>query len=617
MDLSVEEKLFFGTRNIFFKSVSGNVRIYHQEEWTQCVAQEEIQRQFHPLKIEGIDLPVVIPGIPALNFIPARKNQEQLQRDQEDPLPEIFAAPLIKCSSGDPSIVISGVASGVRSGLIKIGDVWYRLKGCGNHDQGFLLRKRIHPQSSTARGAGNNQSADWCDIRGCAFIDTTLRELHYTKVLSKLLPSFAISANSSLGFMEYSDPEYLPCGPSVQTTCILETTIGDRRFGTHVLAGIELLLPFLIPEDIISTDSLLQLFPIDRPDREANDLSRLIQTGPFISDFTLGTSQCGHDRETKGLCWPHLSRDHTTLANLLTSSCAIPLRLPCAASASANRTYPLQWSNDRGPQEMSAEWKLIWDSIVEKLSKILSRIEQRNPSPSSLLPSDPNPSTSSSAGEEVFLTQVLSYLYSRCGYDCGLILSAMHSQRISWGTYQDSMCRRDFDEWHCNAHVNNLVIIPPEISRSSSSHSFLSFLDVDMAYGEEEMIQLPTGDEGERSERSEGVGVFDHILWREYVNMMEVLAGNDSSTGVPNAALGITESYSPVLKGIQSALYDTMILAYQEGYSQIKGGGGEAREMAGGERIKGKAVMEYDEDLHEAAYYVIQLAIIVMVDYLA
>jgi hypothetical protein len=26
----------------------------------------------------------------------------------------------------------------------------------------------------------------------------------------------------------------------------------------------------------------------------------------------------------------------------------------------------------------------------------------------------------------------------------------MHQQRVSWGTYQDSMCRREWDEWHCN-----------------------------------------------------------------------------------------------------------------------------------------------------------------------
>jgi hypothetical protein len=635
MELEMEEKIFYGNREIFFKSVTGKVRIYHQEEWTQChdhqfQSQEEIQKQFQPRMIDGIELPVVIPGIPALNFIPVQDQEKQQQQQEEDPLPDIFTTPLIKCPSSDPSIVISGVASGVRSGLIKIGGHWYRLKGCGNHDQGFLLRKRIHPKSATGY-----QSADWCDIRGCAFLGTTLRELYYTKTLAKLLPSSVISANSSLGFMEYSDPEYLPCGPAVQTTCILERTIGDRRFGTHVLAGIELLLPFLIPEDKVSIDSLLNLFPMDRPERETNDLSRIIQTGPFISDFTLGTSQCGHDREIKGLCWPHHSRDHTTLANLVSSSCSIPLSLP--SPHSGNRSYPPQWRNDSGPEEMSDDWRAIWDVIIDKLTKILGRIEEKNddhPAGTTSL-SDPS---SCSAGQQVFLTQVLSYLYSRCGYDCGLILSSMHSQRISWGTYQDSMCRRDFDEWHCNAHVNNLVVIPPEISQSSSSHAILSFLDVDMAYGEDEMIQLPGllppplpggGEDGNGTTHQEdplvegevpregqgegygqvGVGVFDHILWREYVNMMEVLAGNDSSTGVPNAALRITESYSPVLKGIQSALYDTMVLAYQDGYrSQLRPSGG-----GGGEG----AVMEYDEDLHQAAYCLIQLAIIVMVDYLA
>ena len=36
--------------------------------------------------------------------------------------------------------VFPGVASGIRSALILVEGKWYRLKGCGNNDEGFILK---------------------------------------------------------------------------------------------------------------------------------------------------------------------------------------------------------------------------------------------------------------------------------------------------------------------------------------------------------------------------------------------------------------------------------------------------------------------------------------------
>ena len=72
----------------------------------------------------------------------------------------------------------------------------------------------------------------------------------------------------------------------------------------------------------------------------------------------------------------------------------------------------------------------------------------------------------------------LGYLFGRLGRDCGRFLRELHAMRISWGTYQDDMCRRDFDEWHCNAHANNMVLLPE--ADGTHLRSFLAYLDLDM-----------------------------------------------------------------------------------------------------------------------------------------
>ena len=96
---------------------------------------------------------------------------------------------------------------------------------------------------------------------------------------------------------------------------------------------------------------------------------------------------------------------------------------------------------------------------------------------------------------------------------------------------------------------------------------------------------------------------FSDILWREHVSLMEVLAGNDSSTGVPQIAKALVESRSAKLKCIQSSLYDTLILGYLSSYFE--------------DRADSFAVMPYNEVLHDAAYCIIRLAIIIMSDYIA
>ncbi len=72
------------------------------------------------------------------------------------------------------------------------------------------------------------------------------------------------------------------------------------------------------------------------------------------------------------------------------------------------------------------------------------------------------------------------------------------------------MCNRDWDEWHCNAHSNNLVFVPTETS-------FLSFLDLDMAFSREAFVNFESGKVGLNDDE------WEVLKTRECRNLMEVL----------------------------------------------------------------------------------------------
>jgi hypothetical protein len=108
------------------------------------------------------------------------------------------------------------------------------------------------------------------------------------------------------------------------------------------------------------------------------------------------------------------------------------------------------------------------------------------PAPSLGRVSCPAPHALGSIRESGKQVSVLGYLFSRLGFECGRFLRELHALRISWGTYQDGMCRRKFDEWHCNAHANNMVLLSE--ADGMASQSFLACLDLDMAFDDASFI---------------------------------------------------------------------------------------------------------------------------------
>ena len=260
---------------------------------------------------------------------------------------------------------------------------------------------------------------------------------------------------------------------------------------------------------------------------------------------------------------------------------------------------------------MAQEWRPLWDETVRSLAAALEAINKAN--------------DDERGGASKKPVCVLGYLFGGLGRDCGRFLRELHRLRVSWGTYQDEMCRRDLDEWHCNAHANNMVLLTEE--EGSRLRSFLSYLDLDMAFDDETFVDTwkatgaAAGDESPKEAATaaaadgddDGEGdkeeahkkrrkAHDDLLLRESVNFMEVLAGGDSSNGVPQIARAVVDAQSANVQAAKTALYDTLILAFAEEYSQQE---------------EGESSFEFDPQLHAAAYAMCKLAVIVMADFVA
>mmetsp|Transcript_8733 Transcript_8733/g.16229 ORF Transcript_8733/g.16229 Transcript_8733/m.16229 type:complete len:1331 (-) Transcript_8733:1773-5765(-) len=151
----------------------------------------------------------------------------------------LSSSPLVKCTEAEATSYprsIHGLASGVRSAIVweNFSSPTYRLKGCGNHHEGFPVE--------THGDFGEKM------VRGCLFENTAAREMYMNDLITKALQEHAPQgfpcANRALGFYQYDMQEF---DVPVSTYCVLFETLGDRRLGDHLLSGLERLIPRLYP----------------------------------------------------------------------------------------------------------------------------------------------------------------------------------------------------------------------------------------------------------------------------------------------------------------------------------------------------------------------------------
>jgi len=552
-----EDELYFGSKRVFLRRVAGEASSFDLASWRTAKEPSAVKRVVERGKPVGMKNDILVPAIPALDFV---ENDGAKHNASVDKWPAALRQPLIKVGKNIPpsSIkneqgIIKSFASGVRSAVVRVGDEWYRLKGSGNNDEGFVVKTEID--------AGTGKLTR--QIRGCAWKHTAVRENFMTAHLAKTLEKKGIfGANESFGMYRYGPPNQ-PFGSAISVpACIVERTRGDRRMGTHVMAGLSLLMPRLLDESRMQTSELKSIFPKKRLELESGS-DPVVTTAALMTDHMLAVEMSAANLlppGQSGLSFD-VPRDATVLADGAAAS--LPHRKLSVGD------YPQQWERG-GSKPMDASWRRLWDALVSEYNRKL-----------------PNVGTKS----------VLGYLYSRLGSDCGKIMRGMHDMRVSWGTYQDALCVAD-SQWHCNAHANNVVVLADASKRTM----FLGYLDLDMAFDDETYVSVY----GKGSKKGT-VGIekatHDTLMRREHVNFLEVLAGADASSGVPMVAKATVRKQPDEIRMAKHVLRDGLVLGYLHEYY--------------GHDAMRHPVAKYDADLHELSAILIKLSIIVMADYIA
>ncbi|CAE7839966.1 MOCS3-1 [Symbiodinium sp. CCMP2592] len=246
--LAAEESLFVGCLPVTLAPVPGVVKdaasSWLPPEGAKTSARSEATRDVllrkGPLTHLGEGYSeVVVPAMPALDWR-AGRSESEVRRNWA---PEICAMPLLKVRAGSgpeaaeaakaPS-ALQGVASGIRSALVKARGRWFRLKGCGNRDEGFLVETKGDKGERT--------------LRGCCFKHTADTELRMTDLVCEVLASARLDcANSSIGCYCYEPQPSWPL-PKITRYCAVFETCGNARLGDHLLGGLLSLLPHMLPD---------------------------------------------------------------------------------------------------------------------------------------------------------------------------------------------------------------------------------------------------------------------------------------------------------------------------------------------------------------------------------
>eukprot|EP01083_Nonionella_stella_P039608 107716_1 len=271
------QNIYYGFNPVYFKQCTGktftlNDKIHSFKPQTEDDAIQIVKDRRLPQKKLGDEYShLLLPSMPCVDINIDIANEE---KDNQEKCNTIMESPLIKTEATDPSInasIIAAYQSGIRSALVCIKDdvngkhTWYRLKGCGNNDDGYFPFECI-----------DNGHSPYVQIRGCCFEHTTFRELKMTCDIATVLHKYHVpSANEAYGWYQYDMDKYCK---KVIRTCTVFKTLGNKRLGDHLLFGLIKILPIIVDLNAVSFENLLDLFPETRRINDENNKWKVMQT---------------------------------------------------------------------------------------------------------------------------------------------------------------------------------------------------------------------------------------------------------------------------------------------------------------------------------------------------
>ena len=314
----------------------------------------------------------------------------------------------------------------------------YRLKGCGNgvsnsdiHNafpvrylEDGLIREHLDPQNPLQP----EELAKEIEIRGAMFDFTVRREQAITTLVNNSIQKKGIpTANTPMGYYHYIDLKLKTADEkdeSCSLCCGLYKTAGDKRLASHLLWGLELLIPLVFkPLEAPSKST-------EAPSASSSESVSVAENRPQLN-WCLSRFESQRVMGSDVLDTGYAALDGSEkLTNLLD--------LPIPFSALNDLCAPPSLPNYAD----STAWAQIWS---ESWMKLLEHREQ--------------------------LGNIFAAIYWSIGRQSGQIVRGIHDADVNWGTYADLLGN------HCNSHPNNLVVL-----QHPSNSYFLAPLDFDLAF---------------------------------------------------------------------------------------------------------------------------------------
>ena len=533
MKENYEEDLYFGDKYGYLYPCTGIFRSYkkeyiHQDDINKESVAEALKYSDDLSYIKPEYKDAYVPVVPETNI---HFKNENLKDDENEKIDSILSQPLIKAKEIKDYPYYKCIISGHRSAVIKDPKtgVYYRLKGCGNDELGFNIKKTEGVMVEIV-------------TRGSQYDSTCFRELFYSEKADENLKKLNFRcANYPIGFWKYGkDLHILPKEniknedlpklenqmPEVDKYCGIFRTLGDKRLRTHLLCGLEKILEVistictskqLINEEIMN--EIKKIYPQNRLPNEFETYKTIKFFGP--------DPKISYEEWYKKPVYEKKHYDSIISCEILKKEIKENKNLKIFIDTCENydELYNLL------SEKLSEKHKTMAKNIIEKMKN-----DQKN-------------------GKKFFET--LLNIYIRIGYEVGKIKRCFQDANINWGSYVDRGA-----SYHCNAHSNNLVVLP------QGNETLLSPLDLDLAFGKDKMIvinkECPTFGQHDLS-------YWDNYLNAEFVDLSLNLCGaEDYNFDFDKNKNKNPDSFEIKVRNvIKYLLCDCMLENYMKGFDSI------------------------------------------------
>ena len=342
-----------------------------------------LNRQFPQSQLGVQYSHLLIPGLPCLETICDEKTTLN-DNDDGDSIPQYMLKPLIKCGITDPKRIknIIGYKSGIRSALIydnKL-NTWFRLKGCGNNDKGFIYQ------------CVNDGRLPLIEVRGCSFKHTTFIEMNMTNIINNAFNEYKIPSGN-VPILWYKYIKYDSYLTKISPYCSVFQTLGNKRLGDHILNGLNSILHCLMDTTDMNMiqkqcDSILKLYSVTRLENDTKNKYNIMKTYLAV------------------LC-------ELDVINLYNSN--IGVNIPLKPKLNLKEIKQLfNFNNFNTNQKEHLESLLEY--TIHKYNNLMNKYSKT-----------------------IQCGSILINIYYHLGFEAGLIQRTLRDNNISWGTYTDPL----------------------------------------------------------------------------------------------------------------------------------------------------------------------------------